>query len=75
MIENIPTLVSSMENLALDREVEENEVNNAIWALEPNKVPKLYGFTTQFYMYFWERIKKDLCKMIKWSLKKCKLAQ
>ena len=28
---------------------------------------------TQSYRYLWESIKKDMCKMIKWYLKKGKL--
>ena len=42
----------------------------AIWDLEPYKAPGPSGFTIVFYKKFQGLVKYDLCKMIKFSLKK-----
>ena len=52
MISNIPTLLSRMNNQELDKVIDEREVINANWNLEPDKAPGPDGFSISFYRKF-----------------------
>jgi hypothetical protein len=49
MIQEIPSFVSNRDNRNLSKKIEEEEVINVIWYLEPYKAPKLDRFTIHFY--------------------------
>eukprot|EP00253_Pinus_taeda_P016388 PITA_16388 len=69
----MPKEVTQETNSRLTQEVEEEEVQKAIWSLHPDKAPGPDGFPISFYREYWQMIKKDLLKMICWVLRKGKL--
>ena len=73
MIENLPNLIFNEDNLELIKEVEKSEVSSARRNIELDKSPGLDGFSISFYRNFQDFIKRDLCKMVNWSLKKGKV--
>ena len=62
MFDNIPNVITHIENVELDKEVEENDVLVSIWDLEPNKALGLDGFSIYFYTKFWRLIKKSYAR-------------
>eukprot|EP00253_Pinus_taeda_P026540 PITA_26540 len=73
LLQHMPKDVTQETNNRLTREVEEEEVHKAIWSLHPDKAPRPDGFPISFYREYWQMIKKDLLKMIRWVLRKGKL--
>eukprot|EP00253_Pinus_taeda_P010445 PITA_10445 len=73
LLQYMPKEVTQETNSRLTHEVEEEEVQKAIWSLHPDKVPGPDGFPISFYKEYWQMIKKDLLKMIRWALRKGKL--
>lgn len=73
LLQYIPKEVTRETNSRLTHEVEEEEVQKAIWSLHPDKAPGPDGFPISFYREYWQMIKKDLLKMIRWVLRKGKL--
>eukprot|EP00253_Pinus_taeda_P017813 PITA_17813 len=73
LLQHMPKDVTQETNNRLTREVEEEEVQKAIWSLHPDKAPGHDGFPISFYREYWQMIKKDLLKMIRWVLRKGKL--
>jgi len=67
LIEHIPTMITNEENSKLTRPIEEDEIKNVIWSLEPNNAPGLDGFSISFYRYFWELIKFDMKRMLQYT--------
>jgi hypothetical protein len=64
MLEDIPSLISSYENAKLIKETHEEEIQNTIWGLDPNKAPRPDRFTIHFYRACSNIIKKDLKRMM-----------
>jgi hypothetical protein len=64
MLENIPACITEEENEALLREINEEEIFQAIWSLGQDKAPGLDGFSIHFFKSFWETIKYDLKRML-----------
>eukprot|EP00253_Pinus_taeda_P004529 PITA_04529 len=73
MLQHMPIKVNQEMNSKLMKEVEEEEVREAIWSLHPDKAPRPDGFPISFYREYWTMIKKDLLKMIRWVMKKGKM--
>eukprot|EP00253_Pinus_taeda_P012579 PITA_12579 len=73
LLQQIAKEVTQETNSRLVREVEEEEVQKSIWSLHPDKAPGPDGFLISFYREYWQMIKKDLLKMIRWVLRKGKL--
>ena len=73
MLDSTPTLINHMENVELNKEVEEKDILEATWDLETNKASRMGGFSIYFYRKLWSLTKIDLWKMIKWYLNKDKL--
>ena len=73
LLQEILRVISKRDNEVLFREIEEQEVVNAIWDIEPNKAPGPDGFSIHFYKACWPLIKFDLCKMLNWTKAKCKI--
>lgn len=73
LLQHMTSNVTQEINSKLIQEIEEEEVHSAIWSLHPDKAPGPDGFSISFYREFWHLIKKDLLKMIRWSLRKGKL--
>eukprot|EP00253_Pinus_taeda_P023717 PITA_23717 len=70
MLQHMSIKVNQEMNSKLMKEVEEEEVGEAIWSLHPDKAPGPDGFPISFYREYWIMIKKDLLKMIRWVMKK-----
>ena len=48
----------------LEKEVSEKEIYKAIKSLNSNKSPGIDGLPNEFYLKFWEIIKKEFCEVI-----------
>eukprot|EP00253_Pinus_taeda_P004290 PITA_04290 len=73
LLQHMPKEVTQETNSRLTRELEEEEVQKAIWSLHPDKAPGPDGFPISFYREYWQMIKKYILKMIRWVLRKGKL--
>jgi hypothetical protein len=73
MLANIPEIVSEPENNQLVQEISEEEIAKAIWSLDPDKAPGPDGFPIRFYRSYWDIIKRDLKKMLNYTLHKQKV--
>ena len=73
MLQEIPSLVIDKDNVELEHEIEEQEVRQAIWVLEPGKTLRPNGFYLFFYRQCSNIIKMDLCKMLRWTRKNKKV--
>eukprot|EP00253_Pinus_taeda_P031705 PITA_31705 len=73
LLQHMPKEVTQDTNSRLTCEVEEEEFQKAIWSLHPDKAPGPDGFPISFYREYWQMIKKDILKMIRWVLRKGKL--
>jgi hypothetical protein len=65
-LSHIPSLVRRNNNSTLMKPFSEEEINNVIWSMEPDKAPGPDGFTIHFYRACWDIIKTDLLRMIKY---------
>ncbi|GJW75401.1 RNA-directed DNA polymerase, eukaryota [Tanacetum coccineum] len=51
---------------ALESEVSDDEVRNAVWDCGVDKTPGPDGFTFGFYRRYWKLIERDVIKAVKW---------
>eukprot|EP00253_Pinus_taeda_P027333 PITA_27333 len=72
-LQHLPKVITKEMNDNLNKEIEEEEIKRAIWNLHPDKAPGPDGFPICFYRRFWNLIKKDLVKMIRWAQRKRKI--
>eukprot|EP00253_Pinus_taeda_P015168 PITA_15168 len=70
LLQHLHPKITDDLNKKLTAEIKEEEIVEAIWTLHPNKSPGPNGFHISFYRDYWELIKKDLIKYIKWIKKK-----
>ena len=61
---NIPSLVSPECNDGLMKPFSEIEILDVIWAMEPDKAPRLGGFSFHFYRACWKIIKTYMIRMV-----------
>eukprot|EP00253_Pinus_taeda_P006959 PITA_06959 len=73
LLQHLHPKITDDLNKKLTAEIKEEEIADAIWTLHPNKSPGPDGFPISFYRDYWELIKKDLIKYIKWIKKKGKI--
>lgn len=64
MLENMQTVIFDSDNSQLTKEISEEEIEHAVWSMEPDKALGSDGFSINFYKQFWELIKGDLSKMM-----------
>jgi len=62
-LSNIPSLVSYEDNVGLVKPFTEKEIIDAIWGMDPEKSPRMDGFSMHFYRVCWNIIKFDLLRM------------
>ena len=48
-LSHIPSLVNKEDNSSLSKQFTEEEICNIIWAMEPDKAPRLDSFSIHFY--------------------------
>ena len=65
VLEYVPKVVNEDVNKELVREVEEDEIRNAMFQLGTFKAPGPDGFNGLFYQKFWEIVNKDVKEAIK----------
>ena len=65
----MPSLVTTEANEILVALPDPQEIQNTVFSFSPDKAPRLDGFTGRFYQTYWHLIKRDLCRMIGYSLK------
>ena len=65
----MPSLVTIEANEILVALPDPQEIQNAVFSFSPDKAPGPDGLTSRFYQTYWHLIKRDLCRMIKYSLK------
>ena len=73
LLQYLPSGIGKEINDNLSKEIEKEEIRGAIWALQPDKAPRLDGFPICFYIDHWGIIKRDLIKMMKWIQRKGKI--
>jgi hypothetical protein len=69
-LSHVPRRVNEEDNTSLLKPFSEDEINNVIWMMEPDKAPGPDGFSIHFYRICWDIIKADLFRMIKNFLQK-----
>ena len=65
VLEYVPKVVNEDVNKELVREVEEDEIKNAVFQLGTFKAPGSDGFNGLFYQKFWEVVNKDVKEAVK----------
>lgn len=65
VLENLDAKISNEEREGLEGEITEEEVKVALFSLADNKTPGGDGLPKEFYVAFWEVIKKDLVNIYK----------
>ena len=65
VLEYVPKVVNEDVNKELVREVEEDEIKNAVFQLGTFKAPGPDGFNGLFYQKFWEVVNKDVKEAVK----------
>ena len=73
MVENITTYITEEENNFLIREINEEEIYHALWALDRDKSSGPDGFSTHFFTLFWDIVKFDMKRMLNYTLWKKKV--
>jgi hypothetical protein len=64
LLEVVPLLITSKMNQLLEAKVTKSEVNDALYAIDPDKAPCPDGFRTRFLQSCWQIVEKDFFKMI-----------
>ena len=72
-LSNIPLMVNIDDNITLTKKIIEEDINNVIWSMEPDKAPGPDGFSIHFYRICWDIIKVNLVIMIKGFLQKANM--
>jgi hypothetical protein len=62
-------MISQMDNLKLNRPIEEDEIFKVIQQFHQDKAPGPDGFTLHFYKIFWSIIKFDFIIMLRYVQK------
>jgi hypothetical protein len=73
MLANIPSIVSKHENNQLTKDITEEEITKPVWDMDPDKALGPDRFSNRFYRSFWDIIKRDLKKMLNYTLHKKKI--
>ena len=72
-MDNVPSLISTEDNVDLMKPFTEKEILDVIWAMEPNEALRPNGFSFHFYRVCWNIIKSDLICMVTTFQKKAKV--
>eukprot|EP00253_Pinus_taeda_P005552 PITA_05552 len=73
LLQHMPKGINEDINANLTKEINEEEIHDAIWALQPDKAPGPDGFPICFYRTYWGIIKKYLVKILRWVQRKWKI--
>jgi hypothetical protein len=73
IVENITTCITEEENNFIIREINEEEIYQALWGLDQDKDLGHDGFSTHFFTLFWDIVKFDMKRMLKYTLRKKKV--
>ena len=57
---SIPNIIFEKDNEEIYKPIQEHEIINSIWTLQPYKALDPNGITINFYRSMWYIIKKDL---------------
>jgi hypothetical protein len=63
-LENMQTVIFDSDNSQLTKEISEEEIEHAVWSMEPDKALGPDGFSINFYRQLWEIVKGDSSKMM-----------
>ncbi|GER24988.1 RNA-directed DNA polymerase-like protein [Striga asiatica] len=61
ILQGLPCVITAGMNQDLTKAVDEMEIKNALWAMDPGKAPGIDGFSPSFFQSCWHIIKTDLC--------------
>ena len=64
ILQRIPCTISSLMNEQLIKQVEETEIQQALFSMFPNKAPGVDGMSPLFFQNYWPIIKVDVIKAI-----------
>eukprot|EP00253_Pinus_taeda_P034743 PITA_34743 len=67
LLDVLPSLITSRMNQALEGKINQNEVMEALFAMDPDKAPRPDGFTPRFLQTCWKIVEKEIFKMIQKS--------
>jgi len=73
ILQHLDKAVIGQKNLEINKEVTLEELYNIINNMEKDKVIRMDGFQSKFYVAYWEIISIDLLKMVEESRKSCKI--
>eukprot|EP00253_Pinus_taeda_P012274 PITA_12274 len=71
LLDTVPSLITSRMNQALEGKIAQNEVREALFAMDPNKALGPDDFTPRFLQTCWQIVEKEFLKMIQKS-QECK---
>ena len=63
-LSEIPNLINDDDNLLLNSPISIHEIKKALFKMDPDKAPGPDGFTSWFYISYWDIIKNDLYRMV-----------
>lgn len=63
LIRNISKKFIQQQNYILTKQINQNEIKQAIYQMENNKSPGIDGIPIEFYKQFYEYIKHDLLQL------------
>ncbi|MDV3200532.1 MAG: hypothetical protein Q8875_02740, partial [Pigeon pea little leaf phytoplasma] len=61
-IGSIPSKISQRTNRILTRPIDEKEIRQVAFSINPYSAPGEDGFTAKFYQFFWKIIKEDVIR-------------
>ena len=62
-----PRMVSDEMNEELTKEISEEEIRHTLHSFQKGKISGLDGFTVEFYLGFYDLIKKDILEVVRES--------
>lgn len=67
LLDDVPNLITSRMNQALEGKRSKNEVMDALFAIDPDKALGPNGFTPRFLQTYWQIVEKEFFKVIQKS--------
>lgn len=64
ILDGIPESITSQMNASLIKPMEEEEIKDAIFSMNPNKAPRPDEITPLFYQKFWDIVREDVVNAV-----------
>ena len=66
----IPRTVTREDSEILNKPISMQEVEDVVWQMAQGEAPRMDGFTTNFFHFFWDMIKEEVWEIVEES--RCK---